>query len=74
LYHFGEKKFEEIIKKISSSIPEIFLQTNLGHGGNLAKLASVSYQKNLLEKYGYKVKTDVPKNYNYPVLFGTKIM
>lgn len=72
LYHFGEKKFEEIIRKVSKNIPEIFLQTNLGHGGNLAKLASVSYQKNLLEKYGYKVKTDIPKNYNYPVIYGSK--
>lgn len=72
LYHFGGEKFEEIIKKVSKNIPEIFLQTNLGHGGNLAKLASISYQKNLLEKYGYKVKTDIPKNYYYPILYGKK--
>ena len=72
LYHFGAGKFEDIIKKISKNIPEVFLQTNLGHDGNLAKLASVSYQKKMLEKYGYKVKTCMPKGYNYPVLYGIK--
>lgn len=73
LYHFGEKKFEEIIRKVSVNISEIFLQTNLGHGkGRLAKLASIAYQKNLLEKYGYQVKVDAPEGYNYPILYGRK--
>lgn len=73
LYHFGEKKFEEIIKKISKNTPEVFLQTNLEHEGKLAKLANVSYQKKLLEKYGYKVMVYSPIDYNYPVLYGCKI-
>lgn len=72
LYHFSEKRFEKIIKDVSKNIPEIFLQTNLGHGGGLSKLASVSYQKSLLEKYGYKVRVNAPKNYSYPILYGIK--
>ncbi|MCK4744657.1 class I SAM-dependent methyltransferase [Candidatus Parcubacteria bacterium] len=75
LYHFGEKKFEEFIKKISNNIPEIFLQTNLGHKtGELAKTVNVSFQKKILQKYGYQVKIDAPENYNYPIIFGKKYL
>lgn len=73
LYHFGKNKFDEFIKKTSRNIPEIFLQTNLGHTGDeLSELVSVEFQKSLLEKYGYKVKVIAPANYNYPVLYGKK--
>lgn len=73
LYHFGKIRFEQIIEQSSQNIPEIFLQTNLGHqGGELGELASVGYQVNLLRKYGYKVRSDVPPSYNYPVIYGRK--
>lgn len=73
LYHFGKRRFEEIIAQISKRTPEIFLQTNLGHAeGELSELASVSFQKSLLEKYGYKVKTDEPSGYKYPILYAKK--
>jgi SAM-dependent methyltransferase len=73
LYHFGKKRFEEIISQLSKQTPEIFLQTNLGHKkGELAESASLSFQKGLLEKYGYTVRADGPPGYNYPVLYGKK--
>jgi len=71
LYHFGER-FEGIIRDISSTSREVFLQANLGHSGALAQYASVGYHKALLEKYGYRVHIDAPDGYQYPVVFGTK--
>jgi|GEM_PF-1766192 len=72
LYHFGAK-FEKIIREISLNIPEVFLQTNLGHKGpGLATLVSIEYHRQLLEKYGYRVKVDAPPGYNYPVIYGHK--
>ncbi len=72
LYHFGDL-FEDIIKKISLNIPEIFLQSNLGHTEKrIEKFASIEYHKWLLNKYGYDVKVDAPQNYNYPVFYGYK--
>lgn len=72
LYHFGEKRFEEIIKNISSNIPEVFLQTNLGHKGELSEIASLKFQKSILEKYGYRVTVVAPNHYDYPILCGKK--
>jgi SAM-dependent methyltransferase len=73
LYHFGKKGFEEIICQLSKHTPEVFLQTNLGHKqGELAESASLSFQRGLLEKYGYTVRADEPPGYNYPVLYGKK--
>jgi 2-polyprenyl-3-methyl-5-hydroxy-6-metoxy-1,4-benzoquinol methylase len=72
LYHFGAK-FEECIQKISANIPEVFLQTNLGHRGPaLAALTGIEYHRDLLQKYGYAVKIDAPAGYNYPVIYGNK--
>jgi len=72
LYHFGDK-FEEFIQKISVNIPEVFLQTNLGHQGpSLTALTSIEYHRDLLQKYGYQVKIDAPPGYNYPVIYGQK--
>jgi len=73
LYHFGKKKFNEFISKVSSHIPEIFLQTNLGHkGGELEETASLAFHRMVLEKYGYKVIIVAPENYNYPIIYGKK--
>lgn len=72
LYHFGKKKFEEIINKISPNIPEVFLQTNLGHKGELSKIASPKFQKSILEKYGYRVSIVAPSHYDYPIIYGKK--
>lgn len=75
LYHFGEKRFNEIIKQVSKNVPEVFLQSNLGHtSGELGKLTSVKYHIKLLEKYGYEVTVDAPENYNYPVIYGKKLI
>lgn len=74
LYHFGEH-FEEIIRAIHQKIPEVFLQTNLGHKDPvLAKYASIEYHRTLLEKYGYVVRIDAPKNYDYPIICGQKCL
>ncbi|MFC1591409.1 class I SAM-dependent methyltransferase [Thermodesulfobacteriota bacterium] len=72
LYHFG-RQFEVFIKEASQNIPEIFLQTNLGHTqGDLGKYASISYHEELLQKYGYETKVDAPEGYNYPVIYGKR--
>lgn len=72
LYHFGER-FEEAIRAIHQRIPEVFLQTNLGHKEpSLARYASIEYHRTLLEKYGYAVRIDAPQDYNYPVIYGKK--
>ena len=72
LYHFGDR-FEHIIREIHQRIPEVFLQTNLGHKGPLlARYASVEFHKTLLEKYGYTVRIDAPAGYDYPVIYGKK--
>jgi SAM-dependent methyltransferase len=72
LYHFGER-FDDIIRDISPQIPEVFLQTNLGHEDPLlSKFASIDFHKSLLQKYGYHVSVDSPPGYMYPVIFGRK--
>lgn len=72
LYHFGEERFQEILCQ-SSHIPEIFLQTNLGHQGkNLKRLVQIDYQKRLLERNGYEVKVVNPVGYEYPIIYGKK--
>lgn len=72
LYHFKDK-FEEIIKTTSSHIPELFLQTNIGHRGeDLSKYVSIEYHEKLLNKYGYNVRIDAPTGYNYPIIYGKK--
>jgi SAM-dependent methyltransferase len=71
LYHFGEL-FEKIIRDISPRVREVFLQANLGHDGALARYASVQHHRELLERYGYRVRVDAPPGYHYPVIVGTK--
>jgi len=71
LYHFGDK-FEKFVEQISKNNNFIFLQTNLGHKGDLEKYSSIEHHKFLLEKYGYDVKIDAPSGYNYPVILGSK--
>ncbi|HEX4997701.1 MAG TPA: class I SAM-dependent methyltransferase [Terriglobia bacterium] len=74
LYHFGEL-FAEAIRAIHLRIPEVFLQTNLGHKEpSLARYASLDYHRTLLEKYGYTVSIDAPEGYDYPVIRGTKTL
>lgn len=74
IYHFGKKKFEEIIEALSKNVKEIFLQTNLGHLNNpeLGDIVSVNYQTSILIKNGYKIKAVEPKGYNYPIIYGYK--
>jgi hypothetical protein len=72
LYHFGPK-FNNIMADISKKIPIVILQTNLGHGGDLAKYSSVEYHKKLLTDNGYTVSIDAPLNYKYPVIVGVKV-
>lgn len=75
LYHFGKKKFREFIRQVSGNIPELFLQTNLGHkGGELEETASLDFHKKVLTKYGYKVLIVAPPNYNYPVIYAKKFI
>lgn len=71
LYHFGNL-FEKFIEQISKNIPVIFLQTNLGHKGDLEKFASIEHHDYLLKKFGYKTKIDAPIGYKYPIIVGTK--
>lgn len=72
LYHFGPR-FEEIVRTISSRIPEVFLQTNLGHRQEgLAEYASVEYHEALLRRYGYRVRVNAPPGYAYPTVYGWK--
>jgi len=72
LYHFGPR-FEEIVRSISSRIPEVFLQTNLGHRQKgLAEYASVEFHEDLLRRYGYRVHVDAPPGYAYPIIYGWK--
>jgi len=72
LPHFGKRRMEEIIADLSRHTPQIFLQSNLGHGGELGETYAIEFQKSLLEKYGYRVEVDSPEGYKYPVLMGTK--
>lgn len=73
LYHFGRARFEAIIRDIAPNIPEVFLQTNLGHTqGELGELVRPEYQANVLRAHGYVVKIVEPPNYAYPLIIGRK--
>jgi SAM-dependent methyltransferase len=73
LYHLGKNKMEEIINTISKTTPEILLQSNEGHSGKLGKIASMEFHKKLLNKCGYKIKTEwAPIGANHPVVYAVK--
>ena len=73
LYHFGRARFEAIIRDIAPNIPEVFLQTNLGHTqGELGELVRPDYQAGLLRAHGYVVKIVEPPSYAYPIIIGRK--
>jgi 2-polyprenyl-3-methyl-5-hydroxy-6-metoxy-1,4-benzoquinol methylase len=73
LYHFGRARFEAIIRAVAPNIPEIFLQTNLGHTeGELGELVQAEYQAGVLRANGYDVVIDAPPGYAYPVLYGRR--
>ena len=74
LYHLGAERMEEIIKDASEHIPEIILQANNGHGGELGKLSCLANNVSLLTKYGYEVQKTVTvrSGYPHPVVYGTK--
>lgn len=71
LYHFGEG-FRAIMEQVSENHRMVFLQTNLGHGGELAEYASLDYHQWLLHSLGYSVTIDAPEGYAYPVITGLK--
>jgi len=56
LYHLGAQRMDQIIEFASKHIPEVFLQSNDLHGGNLGKISNIDYHIKLLEKYNYKIK------------------
>ena len=74
LYHLGAERMEEIIKDASERIPEIILQANDGHGGELGQLSSLASHVSLLTKYGYEVQKTVTvrPGYPHPVVYATK--
>lgn len=74
LYHLGAERMEEIIKDASEHIPEIILQANNGHGGELGKLSCLANNVQLLTKYGYEVQKTVTvrPGYPHPVVYATK--
>ena len=74
LYHLGVERMEEIIRDASVHIPEIILQANNGHGGELGKLSCLANHVSLLNKYGYEVQKTVmgPPGYPHPVVYATK--
>ena len=73
LYHFGGDRMEEIIRDVSINTPEIFLQANNGHTGELGKVSCLDNHVKLVEKYGYKIKIDEGyKGYNHPIVYGVK--
>lgn len=73
LYHLGAERMEEIIRQVSEHTPEVFLQANNGHGGELGRLSCLEHHVSLLKKYGYSIKTiDSPPGYAHPVVLGEK--
>lgn len=74
LYHLGAERMEEIIKTISEHTPEVVLQANNGHGGELGTLSSLAYHVQLLTKYGYEVQKTImgPVGYPHPVVYASK--
>lgn len=74
LYHLGAERMEEIIKDASEHIPEIILQANNGHGGELGKLSCLTRHVQLLTKYGYEVQKTIMgrPGYPHPVVYATK--
>ena len=74
LYHLGAERMEEIIRDASKHIPEIILQANDGHGGELRKLSCLEHNVQLLTKYGYEVQKTVTvrPGYPHPVVYATK--
>jgi predicted nicotinamide N-methyase len=72
LYHFFEKMKLFINQIAEKQIQIVFLQTNLGHKGELAKWASLKTHKSILEGAGYKVRIDAPQGYSYPIIVGYK--
>ena len=74
LYHLGAQRMEEIIRDVSKHTPEIFLQANNGHGGQLGIDSSITRAEELIQKYGYSVeRVDYgPNNYDHPIVYGVK--
>lgn len=73
LYHLGAERMETIIRDISEHIPEVFLQANEGHGGELGQLSCLDNHVHLLKKYGYVIKRiDNPSGYVHPVVYAQK--
>jgi 2-polyprenyl-3-methyl-5-hydroxy-6-metoxy-1,4-benzoquinol methylase len=73
LYHLGAEKMEQVIREISENIPEVFLQANDGHGGELGQLSSFANHVMLLEKYGYTIVNKVaPPGYVHPIVYARK--
>jgi len=74
LYHLGAERMEEIIRDASEHIPEIILQANNGHGGELGALSCLSNHVRLLNKYGYTIEQTVmgPVGYPHPCVYATK--
>lgn len=74
LYHLGADRMEEIIQQVSEHTPEIILQANNGHGGDLGQLSSLENHVRLLTKYGYTVEKTVmgPVGYPHPVVYAKK--
>ena len=75
LYHLGAEKMEEIIRDASECIPEVILQANNGHGGELGKVSCLTNHIQLLTKYGYEVQKTVmgPPGYPHPVVYSRKV-
>ena len=74
LYHLGAERMEEIIKTISNRVPEVFLQANNGHGGELGQLSSLDNHVRLLKKYGYDIvrTANGPIGYPHPIVYARK--
>jgi 2-polyprenyl-3-methyl-5-hydroxy-6-metoxy-1,4-benzoquinol methylase len=74
LYHLGAERMEEIIRDVSDHIPEVVVQANNGHGGELGKLSSLGHHTRLLLKYGYRISKSVigPPGYPHPAVCATK--
>ena len=74
LYHLGAERMEEIIKDISTHTPEVILQANNGHGGELGESSCLANHVRLLDKYGYTIEKTVmgPAGYPHPCVYATK--
>ena len=70
LYHLGAERMEDIIRLLSSHTPEIFLQANNGHGGELGSISNAAHHIHLLEKHGYKIVRTVGNI--QPVIYARK--